>query len=391
MKDPELETPMLELARPPKPASDPDVVAPPIVAELVEKEAATDFSPPQKEDSSTAISKTDHVQSKAHPDLIPSLDIGPSQFPPPVDSNLQSEVTAELQMAAEADALSELQSGQEQTSEKKFAWYLWPAWLLGRSWDMACLGVLLAVVAAVPVLQLASLGYLLVAAANLAQRRPWRSAFPGLRLAGKLGTFALLGALAWLPVWLVTDLSYSAQLLQPRSGAANGWRIGAFLITTAWLVHLSWAAIRGGRWWHFLWPAPLRFVREIWRPSTWGKASDELYELVASLQIPRLWWLGARSSAGVLLWIFVPVSMMIVGLRSDDVGLPGLVGFVGAIGMIAISLYLPFLQIQMAVHNRFASIFDVLEVRRLFRFAPIAHALALMLLIALCIPLYLLR
>ncbi|MEM7559523.1 MAG: hypothetical protein AAF394_10390 [Planctomycetota bacterium] len=271
------------------------------------------------------------------------------------------------------------------------AWYMRPIWLVGRVWDYISLAVLLAVVAAIPILQLASLGYLLASAANLAERRPWRDCLPGLGLAGKLGTFALLGAIAWLPVWLVTDLAYSAQLLQPGSRSAGLWRIAAFLITGFWITHLAWAAIRGGRWWHLLWPAPIRFLQEIWRPKTWANASDELYELVASLYFPRLWWLGARAGAGVLIWVSIPVTMMIVGQHSQDVPTPGLVGFLGALAMTAIMLYLPYLQIQMATDNRFLSIFDFFQVRRRFLYGPLWHSFAMLSLVALCVPLYLLR
>jgi len=264
-------------------------------------------------------------------------------------------------------------------------------WMVGRCWDQASLLVLLAVVSAIPVIQFASLGYLLTAAANLAQGRPWASSFAGLRLAGKLGMFFLLAAIAWLPVWLVTDLSYSAQLLQPGTGVAARWRLGAFAISCVWVTHAAWAAMRGGRWWHMLWPAPMRFIKEIWRPATWRRASDSLYDLVAAFHFPQLWWLGARAAVGALLWVAVPVSMMIIGQRSDDFEAAGLVLFFGVVAMTIIMLYLPFLQIQMAVDNRFSGIVRVHTIRRRFLYAPWAHAISLFLLCLLCIPLYLLR
>ncbi len=274
---------------------------------------------------------------------------------------------------------------------KKLPWYRWPDWLFARSLDLFSLLLILAIVAAVPIVQLASLGYILVAAGNLAQGDPWRRAFPGLRMAGKLGTFALIAGILWIPVYFVNDLSYSAQLLQPSSSTAKSWRLGAFLLTFAWVTHVGWAAMRGGRWWHFLWPAPVRFIVRIFRPSTWRETSSRLYDTVASLHFTRLWWIGARAAAGALLWIAVPVSMMIVGERAENFPGAGFVGFLGAVAMIAIMFYLPFSQIQFAVDNRFASIFDFRRVRRRFLYAPWAHAISLLLLCLLCIPLYLLR
>ncbi|QDV22286.1 hypothetical protein [Aureliella helgolandensis] len=270
-------------------------------------------------------------------------------------------------------------------------WFRWPDWCLGRAWDLLSLLVLLAVVAAIPLVQMASLGYLLRAAAKLATGGAWSEALPGLRRAGLLGTFTLLATLSWLPVWLVTDVSYSAQLLQPGTSTAAMWRSAAFVASAAWVLHVAWAAMRGGRWWHFLWPAPLRFLKQAWRPATWQKASDQLYDGVISLQFPQLWWLGARAAVGAMLWTCVPVTMMIIGQRSPDMDLAPLIGLVGAIAMIAIMLYLPFLQLQVAIENRFMAILNVRQVRRRFLFAPLAHAFSLLLLCVLCIPLYLLR
>ncbi|MEZ6136904.1 MAG: DUF4013 domain-containing protein [Pirellulaceae bacterium] len=273
---------------------------------------------------------------------------------------------------------------------KTFRWYHWPGWTLGRSWDLASLLVLLAVVAAIPILQFASLGYLLNSAANLAHGKPWRQALPGMRLAGRLGVFVLLAALSWLPVFLVRDFSYSAQLLVPDSGTAIAWRVGALVIAAVCMVHIVWAAMRGGRWYHFLWPAPLRFLMQIWRPRTWNRASDALYETASAFHFSRLWWLGLRGAGGAFLWTVVPVSLMIIGQRADAGGM-GVFGFLGAVAMTAIMLYLPFLQIQFAKEDRLAAIFDIRSVRRRFHYAPWAHGITLLLLCLLCIPLYLLR
>ncbi len=270
-------------------------------------------------------------------------------------------------------------------------WYVWPFWLLGRTWDIVSLSVLLAVVAAAPLLQFASLGYILFAAGRLANGQSWQSALPGLRTAGKLGTFALLAAISWLPIYVLTDLAYSAQLLDPNSSSARGWRLGAFLIAAIWVVHIGWAAMRGGRWWHFVWPAPLKFVRTIWRPSHWSRSSDWLYDFVASLQFPKLWWLGARASVGALLWTCVPVSMMIIGMRAQDFAAAPLVGLIGAIAMTCVMLYLPLLQVRMAAKNRFSEIFNVLAIRQSFMRAPWFCAMGLLALCGLAIPLYLLR
>ena len=273
---------------------------------------------------------------------------------------------------------------------KKLAWH-WPAGILSAIWNLTSLTVLLAVVAAIPIVQLVSLGYLLRAAANLSSGQPWRTALPGVKLAGRIATFALLTALLWIPVWLITDLSYSVQLLRPDTIQAGAWRVAAFAIAFGWVAWVAWAAMRGGRWWHLLWPRPLQFIKQFWRPSTWSKAADDLSALFERTRCIELWWLGLRAATGALIWLVIPVTLMIIGLRADQLKIAGLIGLIGAISLTWVMLYLPFLQILVAERNRFAEIYNIREVRRRFRHAPLAMCLSLIVLFALAIPLYLLR
>jgi hypothetical protein len=268
---------------------------------------------------------------------------------------------------------------------------LWsPFYFLARSLDLFSLLLLIAIVAAIPLLQFISLGYLLVAGSRLAEGRPWSQSLPGLRLAGKLGVFALLTGLLWLPVIIVADLAHSAELLDPGSRTSAGWRIGAFLLTVAWLVHVGWAALRGGRWWHLFWPAPLKFLLHIWRPSTWNNAADKLYDFVVGLHLPKLWWLGARATIGALMWLALPVSLMIAGLRWETPFAP-LFGLIGSLMMAWVMFYLPFFQMLFAQSGSMNSFLAIRKVRKDYAHAPWAHTLALVMLSTLAIPLYLLR
>lgn len=301
-------------------------------------------------------------------------------------------LTSEPNVAPQSVELSNVALESVDTDLRPVRWWQWPLKFVGFCWDFASLMVLLAVIAAVPIVQLASLGYLLRAAANLSQGGPWRSSFPGLKLAGRLATFALGAGLLWLPVWYVTDLSYSIQLLRPGTSQAANWRVGAFLVAFAWVTWTLWAAMRGGRWWHLLWPAPWRFVKQVWRPSTWSRVADNLWFLFQRAQLVSLWWLGLRAAAGALVWLAIPVSLMIIGLRAHELkGGAALIGLIGAASLTLVMLYLPFLQIMVAEKNRFLAIFQLREVRTRFRSAPLAFAASLTLLLALSIPLYLLR
>lgn len=325
------------------------------------------------------------------PPLIDPPRLGPEEYETVPAVPVRSPTPVQSEVASKDDAGSSFGGPADPVLKwtKRIAYF--PFWMAARLLDFGSLCVLLALVAAVPVVQFASLGYLLLAAANLAEGKRWSSALPGLRLAGKFGTFALLTALLWLPVWFVTDLSYSAQLLQPGSGSAALWRVGAFVVTFLWITHVAWAAMRGGRWWHLLWAQPIRFALDIWRPSTWQRTSDRLYELVEHMQLPRLWWLGLRASFGAFLWIVLPASLMLVGLRNQELSVAGLVGFIGAAGMSFVVLYLPFIQIEFAKSGRFRDFLSIQKVRRRFGYRPWIHTLALLLLCVLCLPLYLLR
>lgn len=319
--------------------------------------------------------------------------VGATTLPPIVAPSVVSSAalaSPELSSTHPTNSTLQREASNKRPIWKRLAWH-WPAGTLAAVWNLFSLTVLLAVVAAIPIVQLVSLGYILRAAANLSSGKPWRTALPGVQLAGRIATFAMLTALLWLPVLLVTDLSYSVQLLRPGSTQAAAWRVAAFVTASVWLLWVTWAAMRGGRWWHVLWPRPISLMRKIWRPATWSKAADDLFALYERTHCLELWWLGCRAALGALVWLAIPVSLMIIGLRADQLKIAGLIGFVGAMSLTWVMLFLPFLQILMAERNRFNDIFSVREVRRRFKHAPLAMGLSLILLFALSIPLYLLR
>lgn len=91
------------------------------------------------------------------------------------------------------------------------------------------------------------------------------------------------------------------------------------------------------------------------------------------------------------MWTCVPVSLMIIGERAQDFEPAALVGLIGAVSMSAVMLYLPMLQILLAVRNRFSAMLDVRSIRGIFARAPWCCAGSLVVLCLLAIPLYLLR
>ena len=262
-------------------------------------------------------------------------------------------------------------------------------------WQFGCLVILLAIAATIPIVQWASLGYLLEAASRVAKGRPWRETLPGLQRAGGIILVVVCLAITWLPVWLATQYSYQAELIEPGSVIASRWRLAAATSAILWILYGLWALMRGGRIRDFLWPAPIRFSREfmprLFRRSTWHDLEDRLWNGTAGLQIPRLAWLGFRAWLGALIWLAIPAAMVVIGMQSYHQPGRVVIGVIGVFAMWWILLHLPFLQIQMAQENRLRSMFRLSTVRQSFRKAPWMFFIGSLLTLALAIPLYLLR
>jgi len=258
--------------------------------------------------------------------------------------------------------------------------------------QFAALLLLLAICSTIPVVQLASLGYMLEAGKRIARHGNLLYGLPGLKKAGRIGTFLLGASLTFLPVWLVRDFAITGQLIDPSNDAIQVLEVVSWLMFGCWVAHLLWSLARGGRWWHYLWPQPVRILREAWRPSFWNRAMEELWQEANQWKLFGLWWLGFRAFIGGLCWLAIPATLMAVGLRGEDrTPIQGLIGLIGAFSMMLLTMYLPFLQMNMAIENRFGALFALRKVRRQYSSAPWTFLIANFLTLALAIPLYLLK
>jgi hypothetical protein len=259
-------------------------------------------------------------------------------------------------------------------------------WLFGA----IALLVGLAVLAALPVVQFLSLGYLLEAGGRIARTGRVRDGFIGVRLAARLGGIVAASWLLLLPVRLLADLACSAQIIDPGSPSAEAWRRGLFVLIAITAVHIGAACARGGRLRHFLWPFNIVWlIRRLIRGGYYAEARDAVWNTAASLRLPYYFWLGFRGFVMALAWLAVPVTLLAAGQYPSPAAT--LIGWVGALMLAWVVMHLPFLQIRMAADNRLAAGFDLRGARAEFRRAPWAFAFALVLTLAFALPLYLLK
>lgn len=276
-------------------------------------------------------------------------------------------------------------------------------------WLAACAvgGVLsmvlvLSLVATVPVLQFASLGYMLECSGRVARGLPLRTCFPGFPRFGQCVRCGLWVFLTWLPIWFLTDLGYSSELIQPGSIQAARLRGIARVLSILWVLWVAWAIARGGKWHQFLWPQPIRFVRTILRFGFWRDLEDRWWRFLTGLHLWRLIKLGFKASLGALIWLGLPALAILVALNGSSDASPaqqgalGLLGLLGALSMAWVLQYLPVLQILLASQplpseQKFALMWRRDAVRQVFRRVPWTFTLTHLLFFALALPLYPLR
>ncbi len=257
-------------------------------------------------------------------------------------------------------------------------------WLLG----VAALILGLAILASLPVFQFLSLGYLLEVCGRVARTGKLRSAWVGIEQGARLGGIALGSVLAFVPLIILASQARSARLIDPGGRADRLLTVALAASAVLGFVHVASALWRGGKFRHFLWPAPLRtlrFLRAILvHPiATYLAACDAVARFVTGLRLPYYFWLGLRGAAGAFVWLFVPMSLLAAGRNQPVVALIG--GFMFGV----ILLYLPFLQGRFAATNRLRAMFEIGAARYAFRRAPLMFVIALALTLTLAVPLYL--
>jgi hypothetical protein len=264
-------------------------------------------------------------------------------------------------------------------------------WGTRAAFGIFSLIVLLALLAAIPIVNFLVLGYLLEAEGALARGGRLRRAFPLLSIAPRLGSI-VLGIWLWLlPLRFLSNVAADARLIDPTSRSTR--RLD-FLVTTlsvAIAVHLCLALARGGSIGCFLRPIKnARWAIHQWRRGGYAdKAAAEIRAFAAGLRLRYHFWLGLRGFFGALAWLVVPTALFAFASKTE--GPQILVTIVGGLLLLPVLAWLPFLQARFASENRFRGLFELREVRRLFGHAPWAWLMAILATYVLALPLYVLK
>jgi hypothetical protein len=245
----------------------------------------------------------------------------------------------------------------------------------------------LSILAALPLVQLLSLGYFLESSARVARTGRLRDGLIGVRKAARVGGLVLGVLISLLPFWLTGSYAQTADLIDPGGRVAHGWRVALAIVTLLSFVQIVTACARGGRLRHFLWPVgiPFWFVRGLKAGGLYTKARDGFWEFTASLRLPYYFHLGLVVFVGTMAWLVVPASLLAASGRYP------LLGVLGAISLAFVAPSIPFLQVRYAVERQFGALVSLRSIRERFRRAPWAFAFALMVLLLAAVPLYLLK
>jgi len=312
---------------------------------------------------------------------------------------------------------------------------LW--WLVQVLLGVGFLLPLLAALAAIPGLNLLSLGMMIDAEASVGRSGRFRDGFPLLAISSRVGLIGLMVFLLLLPVFGAASMAEGQQIVAQASGLQlNGWRIATILLQVIVFVMLLLAIANGGSFGSFFWPLkrpvtarsaicvglavflillsgalnpglPLimfvvwilkvthrnyKILRQGIRTGAYTAAVN--YWSHRFLEVFRPWHhltLAIKASCGALCWLVLPT--LLLGYASSsphqNQGAAVLVSLLGGILMIPVAAWLPLLQCHQATEERFAAIFEVRTARNIISRVPVRWAVATILMYGLAIPLYL--
>lgn len=312
---------------------------------------------------------------------------------------------------------------------------LW--WLIQVLLGVAFLLPLLAALAAIPGLNLLSLGMMIDAEASVGRTGRFRDGFPLLAISSRVGLIGLMVILALLPVFAAASMAEGQHIVAQASGLQlSSWKIGTVILQIVVFAMLLLAIANGGSFGSFFWPLRrpptlrsglciglatililftgainpgipfllmilwmLKVTHRNYRILSTGLKSGEYVAAVnywsgRFLEVFRPWHhltVAIKAAVGALCWLVVPT--LLLGYASSsphqNQGAAVLITLAGGLLMIPVAAWLPLLQCHQAAEERFGAIFELRAARKIVARVPIRWAIATILMYGLAVPLYL--
>lgn len=264
-------------------------------------------------------------------------------------------------------------------------------WLVRSLFGIASLILLLALIAAIPIVNFLALGYLLEVEGRLARSGKLRDAFPLIDLAPRLGSIAL-GVFLWLmPLRILSSAAADARLIDPGSRADRILHLVVPIAAGMIAIHLCLALARGGGLGTFIRPIKnFRWLRARLREGNyWSQAQSAIGDFLKRLQLRHHFWLGFRGYVGAMLWLVIPTALFAATNKTE--GGPILVTLFGGLLLVVVLSWVPFLQAHFAAENRFRAMFELKKVRALYKNAPFSWLITMLVTLTLSLPMYLFK
>lgn len=244
----------------------------------------------------------------------------------------------------------------------------------------------LSILAMVPILQLATLGWLLECEGRIGRTGRWRGSLAGLERAARLGTAVLCGLVLFTPWLVLRSYAQDAALLDPTSPATRGLALATLVVGLLSLAHAVLAVAQGGRVRHFLLP-PLGLLWLLGPGPrlTFTGLIGRLKDAVRSLRLDHYLALGTMGFLAGFVWLLLPCALLALSPAAPALFL---------LGLPLLALVIPWLvmaQARLAAEQRFRAAFELSEIRRRIARAPLATLIAIVVLLAPALPLFLLK
>lgn len=312
-------------------------------------------------------------------------------------------------------------------------------WLAGVTYGIVSLIFFLSVLAAIPIVNCLTLGYLLEVEGRLGRTGRLRYAFPLIDLASRAAT-VVIGFTAFLfPLSLLAGYVTDAGIIDPGGPSALQLARVLGVMRVLVLLHLGLAVGRGATFWSFFNPSlnliwlyrqlrakdgsgffPARSKREPIAPCPmcgqpvsrqadfcghcgdmlpdefhhevecyWDRTERKVLNYLHDLRLGHHFSLGLRGALGAFLWLLIPTALFAAAKGTEDGTI--LLTLLGALLLMPTLPLVMILQTRFAAENRLVAFLEIRAAFRSFRQAPFAWLLAMLSTLLLAWPYYLFK